>query len=36
MPIMLLNPEKSLFFNAYISVTFGKRKWPIFASQAII
>jgi hypothetical protein len=26
MPIMLLNPEKSLFFNAYISVTFGKRK----------
>jgi predicted XRE-type DNA-binding protein len=26
MPIMLLNDEKSLFFNAYISVTFGKRK----------
>jgi hypothetical protein len=26
MPIILLNPEKSLFFNAYISVTFGKRK----------
>jgi hypothetical protein len=26
MPIMLLNTEKSLFFNAYISVTFGKRK----------
>jgi hypothetical protein len=26
MPIMLLNKEKSLFFNAYISVTFGKRK----------
>lgn len=26
MPVMLLNPEKSLFFNAYISVTFGKRK----------
>ena len=25
-PIMLLNDEKSLFFNAYISVTFGKRK----------
>ena len=26
MPVMLLNDEKSLFFNAYISVTFGKRK----------
>jgi len=26
MPIMLLNDPKSLFFNAYISVTFGKRK----------
>jgi predicted XRE-type DNA-binding protein len=26
MPIMLLNTEKSLFFNAYISVIFGKRK----------
>jgi len=26
MPIMLLNKERSLFFNAYISVTFGKRK----------
>ncbi len=26
MPIMLLNKEESLFFNAYISVTFGKRK----------
>ena len=26
MPVMLLNDEKSLFFNAYISVIFGKRK----------
>ncbi len=26
MPVMLLNEEKSLFFNAYISVIFGKRK----------
>jgi len=26
MPIMLLNKEESLFFNAYISVIFGKRK----------
>ena len=26
MPVMLLNKESSLFFNAYISVIFGKRK----------
>ncbi|MEN9685084.1 MAG: hypothetical protein RLZZ28_870 [Bacteroidota bacterium] len=26
MPILLLNPEKKFFFNAYISVAFGKRK----------
>jgi hypothetical protein len=26
MPILLLNPEKKFFFNAYISVVFGKRK----------
>jgi hypothetical protein len=26
MPIMLLNNDKSLFFNAYISIIFGKRK----------
>lgn len=26
MPVMLLNDEKSLFFNAYISIIFGKRK----------
>ena len=26
MPILLLNPEKKFFFNAYISLVFGKRK----------
>ncbi len=26
MPILLLNPEKKFFFNAYVSVVFGKRK----------
>ncbi|BFG70011.1 hypothetical protein KACHI17_08920 [Sediminibacterium sp. KACHI17] len=26
MPILLLNPEKSFFFNAYVALTFGKRK----------
>lgn len=26
MPIMLLNPEKQLFFNVYATVIFGKRK----------
>ena len=26
MPIMLLNPEKKFFFNAYIALVFGKRK----------
>ncbi len=26
MPILLLNKEKALFFNAYIALTFGKRK----------
>ena len=25
-PILLLNPEKSFFFNAYVALTFGKRK----------
>ena len=26
MPILLLNPEKKFFFNAYIALVFGKRK----------
>jgi hypothetical protein len=26
MPILLLNKEKSFFFNAYVALTFGKRK----------
>lgn len=26
MPILLMNKEKKLFFNAYIALTFGKRK----------
>ncbi|HJV19984.1 MAG TPA: hypothetical protein VJ552_08930 [Sediminibacterium sp.] len=26
MPILLLNKEKSFFFNAYVAITFGKRK----------
>lgn len=26
MPILLLNPERSFFFNAYVALTFGKRK----------
>ena len=26
MPILLLNPEKKFFFNAYVSIVFGKRK----------
>jgi hypothetical protein len=26
MPILLLNKEKRLFFNAYVALTFGKRK----------
>ena len=26
MPILLLNKEKNLFFNAYVALTFGKRK----------
>ncbi|MEY2903010.1 MAG: hypothetical protein RLY89_2116, partial [Bacteroidota bacterium] len=26
MPIVLLNDPKSLFFNAYVSIVFGKRK----------
>ncbi len=26
MPIMLLNKEKNFFFNAYVALTFGKRK----------
>lgn len=26
MPILLLNAEKSFFFNAYVALTFGKRK----------
>lgn len=26
MPIMLLNPEKQLFFNVYATIIFGKRK----------
>ncbi len=26
MPILLLNPEKKFFFNAYVSLVFGKRK----------
>ena len=26
MPILLLNPEKMFFFNAYIALVFGKRK----------
>ncbi|GAC1533712.1 MAG: hypothetical protein NVS3B15_14400 [Sediminibacterium sp.] len=26
MPILLLNKDKSFFFNAYVSLTFGKRK----------
>ena len=26
MPMLLLNPEKKFFFNAYIALVFGKRK----------
>lgn len=26
MPILLLNPQKQFFFNAYVALTFGKRK----------